>query len=203
MFIRLMMRKGDVEVYHVIDLLEYDKDYDGLITVKGEYVAYAVWGEADDYVEETSQRMRQLAQKLYTFPFYLHFESYYDGPEWILQAEDFDIRYQPSGRTVLTQSGGNTFQAEVPSFTVKISNVDLLDKAFELWFQHAFDNHLWALTQENNIFYENGFASMVLTKDKTLLVTEHDAYGFTVLTNQKAFQREAGLLTVLNDAFLK
>lgn len=190
-------------MYHVINLFKYDKDYDGPITVKGEYVAYAVLGEADNYVEETSQRMRQLAQKLYTLPFYLHFESYYDSPEWILQEKDFDIRYQLSGRTVLTQSGGNTFQAEVPSFTVKISNVDLLVKAFELWFQHAFDSHLWALTQENNIVYENGLASVVLTKDKTLLVTEHDAYGFTVLTNQKSFQCEAGLLTVLNNAFLK
>lgn len=196
------MRESD-RVGHNINVLKYDKDYDGLITVKGEYVAYAVWVEADDYVEETSQRMRQLAQKLYTFPFYLHFESYYDSPEWILQEKDFDIRYKPSGRTVLTQSGGNTFQAEVPSFTVKISNVDILDKAFELWFQNAFDNLLWALTQEDNVLYENGFAAVALTKDKTLLVTEHDAYGFTFLTNQKAFQREAGLLAVLNDAFLK
>ena len=202
MLINLVMRESD-RVGHNINVLKYDKDYDGLITVKGEYVAYAVWVEADDYVEETSQRMRQLAQKLYTFPFYLHFESYYNSPEWILQEKDFDIRYKPSGRTVLTQSGGNTFQAEVPSFTVKISNVDILDKAFELWFQNAFDNLLWALTQEDNVLYENGFAAVALTKDKTLLVTEHDAYGFTFLTNQKAFQREAGLLAVLNDAFLK
>ena len=185
----------------MINLLKYNKDYEGFINIKGEYIAYAVSGEAYDYVEETSERLRKLAQKLYKFPFYLHFESYYDSPQWILQERDFDIHYQPSGRTVLTQSGRKLFEAEVPAFTVKISNVELLDKAFELWFQYAFDNNLWVLTQEDTIVYEGGFAAIELMKDEVILVTEHDAYGFTVLTNDKTFQQEKTLRVLLDEAF--
>lgn len=187
----------------MINLLKYNTDYEWLINLKGEYIAYAVSGEAYDYVEETSERLRKLAQKLYKFPFYLHFESYYDSPQWILEEKDFDIRYQPSGRTVLTQSGRKLFEAEVPAFTVKISNVELLDKAFELWFQYAFDNHLWALTQEDTIMYEGGFAAIELMKDEVVLVTEHDACGFTVLTNDQAFQQETTLRALLNEAFFR
>ncbi|MEG0473288.1 MAG: hypothetical protein RR588_13225, partial [Solibacillus sp.] len=172
----------------MINLLKYNKEYDGLFEVKGECVSYAVSGEADDYVEQTSRHLRQLAQTMYTFPFYLYFESYYDSPEWILQETGFDIRYKPSGRTVLTQIGRKMFQAEVPTFTVAITNQVLLDQAFKLWFQNAFDNHLWAITQDDVVYYENGFAAVDLTKDMTILVTEHDAYGFTVVTNQADYQ---------------
>lgn len=185
----------------MINVLKYDRDYMGMIDVRGEYVAYAVTGEASDYVEETSERLRRLAHKLFTFPFYLHFESYYDSPEWILQEKDFEIYYQPSGRTVLTQTGRKMFQAEVPAYTVKIPNVNLVNKAFELWFQNAFDNHFWAITQENPIFYENGFAAVTLTQGMTLLVTEHDAYGFTFLTNRIEYQNEAGLRALLTESF--
>ena len=48
----------------MINLLKYNKDYEWLINVKGKYIAYAVSGEAYDYVEETSERLRKLAQKL-------------------------------------------------------------------------------------------------------------------------------------------
>lgn len=184
----------------MINLLNYDKEYEGLIEVKGEYVAYAVWGEVDDYVEQTSKRMRKLAQTMYTFPFYLHFESYYDSPEWILQEKDFDLRYKPSGRTVLTQIGRKMFQAEVPAFTVAITNQGLLDQAFELWFQNAFDNNLWVITQENTVYYENGFAAFDLKKDMTILVTEHDACGFTFVTNEADYQREPLLRAYLEGA---
>ena len=185
----------------MINLLKYNKDYEGFINIKGKYIAYAVSGEAYDYVEETSERLRKLAQKLYKFPFYLHFESYYDTPKWILQERDFEIRYKPSERTVLTQPGRKLFEAEVPAFTVKISNVELLDKAFELWFQYAFDNNLWVLIQEDTIVYEDGFAAIELMKDEVILVTEHDAYGFTVLTNDKTFQQEKTLRVLLDEAF--
>ncbi|MEK4424901.1 hypothetical protein [Solibacillus sp. FSL K6-1523] len=175
----------------MINLLKYDKEYEGLIEVKGEYVAYAVAGEADNYVEQTSRRLRQLAQTMYTFPFYLYFESYYDSLEWVLQEMGFDIRYKASGRTVLTQTGQKMFQAEVPTFTVAITNQVLLDQSFQLWFQNAFDNHLWAITQDDVIYYENGFAAVDLMKDMTILIAEHDASGFTVVTNQADYQSES------------
>ena len=187
----------------MINLLKYDREYEWIIEVKGDYVAYAVSGDADDYVEQTSQRLRQLARSLYTYPFYLHFESYHDSPEWILQEKDFNIRYRPSGRTVLTQIGRKTFQAEVPAFTVAITNEVLLDQAFELWFQNAFDNHLWAITQNDNVYYENGFAAVALTKDMTILVTEHDAYGFTVVTNHTDLHEEESSLRAFLEGVIK
>jgi len=184
----------------MINLLKYNKAYDWIIEVMGDYVAYAVSGDADDYVEQTSKRLRQLVRSLYTYPFYLHFESYHDSPEWILQEKDFNIRYGPSGRTVLTQIGRKTFKAEVPAFTIEITNEALLDQAFELWFQNAFDNHLWAITQDDKVYYENGFAAVLLTNDMTILVTEHDAYGFTVVTNDTDLQEESSLKAFLEEA---
>ena len=185
----------------MINLLKYDRPYELILNVKGYEVAYAVWGEANDYVAETSERMRLLAKKLYTFPFYLHFESYYDAPDEILAETDFDILYKPSGRTVLTQTGRKLFQAEVPAFTVKISDEAALNEAFALWFQHAFDNNLWVLTQENSVIYKDGFAQIELKEDEIILVTEHDAYGFTVLTNQAELQHEEALRCMLAEAF--
>lgn len=185
----------------MINLLKYDTSYEWIIDVKGDYVAYAVSGEASDYVAETSERMRKLAKKLYVFPFYLHFESYYDTPNDILAETDFDIQYKPSGRTVFTQTGCKLFQAEVPAFTVKISSEALLHRAFALWFQYAFDNHLWALTQEHSVSYEDGFAQIELKEDEIILVTEHDAYGFTVVTNKQVFQQEEELRNMLGEAF--
>lgn len=41
----------------MINLLKYDKAYDWLIDVRGDYVAYAISGEAYDYVTETGRKM--------------------------------------------------------------------------------------------------------------------------------------------------
>ncbi|WP_167397434.1 hypothetical protein [Lysinibacillus mangiferihumi] len=48
----------------MINLLKYDTSYEWIIDVKEDYVAYAVLGEASDYVAETSERMRKFAKKL-------------------------------------------------------------------------------------------------------------------------------------------
>ena len=174
----------------MINLLKYNREYEWVIELKGNYVAYAVWGDAHDYVEQTSQRLRQLAQNLYTYPFYLHFESYHDSPEWILQEKDFNIRYKPSGRTVLTQTGRKCFQAEVPVFTVEIRNENELNEAFSEWFRYAFDNLFWAIRQTDSITYKNGFPYIELQESELILLTEHDAYGFTVVTNRIDLQQE-------------
>lgn len=185
----------------MLNILKYNIPYELLLDVQGYKVAYAVSGEADDYVAETSERMRLLAKKLYTFPFYLHFESYYDTSDEILAETGFDILYKPSGRTVLTQTGRKLFQAEVPAFTVKISDEVALDEVFALWFQFAFDNNLWALTQEDSVMYKDGYAQIELKEDEIILVTEHDAYGFTVLTNRAELQHEEVLRSTLAEAF--
>ncbi|MER2190705.1 MAG: hypothetical protein ABS951_07065 [Solibacillus sp.] len=176
----------------MIHVLKYDREYSGMIELKGGYAAYAVAGDAHDYVEETSQRLQQLAQTLYSFPFYLYFESDDDSHEWILREGDFDIRYMPSGRTITRQSGRNTFhQVEVPAFTVAITDEVLLSKAFAFWFDNAFNNYLWAMTQQDTVYYENGFAAVDLAKDMTILLTEHDAAGFTFVTNRADLQEES------------
>ena len=84
----------------MLNILKYNIPYELLLDVQGYKVAYAVSGEADDYLAETSERMRLLVKKLYTFPFYLHFESYYDTSDEILAETGFDILNKPSGRTV-------------------------------------------------------------------------------------------------------
>ncbi|MEK5080218.1 hypothetical protein MKX73_14915 [Solibacillus sp. FSL W7-1436] len=91
-------------------------------------VAYAVSGEAHDYVEETIIRLCHFAKQQFTYPFYLYFESYYDAIDEFLADTNIPIMYKPSGRTVPTQIGRKCFQAEVPAFTVEIRNENDLMK---------------------------------------------------------------------------
>lgn len=185
----------------MIELLKYEHAYDGLMMIDGAYVAYAVTADAEDYVEETSARMQKLAKKLYAFPFYLHFEGYSNSAEWILQEVDIPVQYKPSGRTVLTQSGGRTFQAEVPAFTVEITDERMLKHSFKEWFRLAFDNNLWVLTQHNTVYYEDGFAAIQMREKMTIILTEHDAYGVTVISTEKALQQEQSLRLFLTEVF--
>ena len=184
----------------MINILRYDRPYELLLDVKGYDVAYAVYGEAHDYVEETSEWMRKFAKKQFVYPFYLHFESYFDTVEEILAETDLFIDYKPSGRTVLTQIGRKCFQAEVPAFTVEIKREADLNEAFEEWFRYAFDNNLWALTQSKSVTYEDGFPRLMLQQNEILFVAEHDAYGFTVVTNRVELQQEETLRSLLQQA---
>lgn len=185
----------------MINILKYERPEHLMWAVENFDVAYAVSGEAHDYVEETSIRMRQFAKQQFQFPFYLYFESYYDAVDEILEDTNLPIRYKPSGRTVLTQSGRKCFQAEVPAFTVEIRNEKELDEAYEEWFRYAFDNMLWAITQADSITYKNGFPFITLEQNELILLTEHDAYGFTVVTNHEDFQQEETLRTMVQTAF--
>ena len=184
----------------MINLLRYDRDYSGMIQVAGYTVAFAVSGEAHDYVEETSIHMRLVAKKLLTYPFYITFESSDGMQHDILAQADLPIHYAPSGRTVLTQSGRKLFQAEVPTFTVEIANEQVLNDVFEHWFHVAFDNHLWVVYQYPTLTYEQGFAFLTLTLQETILVTEHDAYGFTFMTNEPHYESEANVRKVIEQA---
>lgn len=167
--------------------------------MQGYDVAYAVSGESHDYVEETSVRMRLFAKQQFIYPFYLHFESYYDTVDEILAETNLVIDYKPSGRTVTTQIGRKCFQAEVPAFTVEIRHEVDLHKVFELWFNYAFDNHLWALTQFKSVTYEDGFPRMTLQPNEISLVAEHDACGFTIVTNREDLQQEQKLRSLLEN----
>lgn len=185
----------------MINLLKYEKPEHLMWEVHNWLVAYAVSGEAHDYVEETSIRLRQFAKQQFTYPFYLYFESYHDATDEILADTNVPITYKPSGRTVLTQTGRKCFQAEVPAFKVQIRNAFDLDEAFNSWFHFAFDNMLWAIRQTDSITYENGFPLIKLQQNDLLLLTEHDACGFTVITNRVELQQEKNLRTMLQFAF--
>lgn len=185
----------------MINMLKYEQPEHLMWEVQNFDVAYALSGEAHDYVEETSVRMRQFAKQQFTYPFYLYFESYYDAVDEILADTNLAITYKPSGRTVTTQSGGKCFQAEVPRFTVEIRDKKDLDEAFEEWFRYAFDNMLWAITQADSITYKDGFPYIALQQNELILLTEHDAYGFTVVTMRTELQQEETLRTMLQSAF--
>lgn len=187
----------------MINILKYDRPYELLLDVKGYDVAYAVSGEAHDYVEETSVRMRKFVKQQFVYPFYLHFESYYDTVDDILAETDLVIKYKPSGRTVTTQIGRKYFQAEVPAFMVEIRDETDLHEAFEKWFRYAFDNHLWALTQSKSVTYEDGFPRLTLQQNEMILVAEHDACGFTVVTNRADLQQEDNVRKLLEDTLCK
>ena len=88
----------------------------------------------------------------------------------------------------------------MPAFTVKISDKAALDEAFALWFQFALGNNLWTLTQEDLVMYKDGFAQIELKEGEIILVTEHDAYGFTVFTSRAELQQEDVLRSTLAEA---
>lgn len=186
----------------MIKLLKYEKPEHLMWEVHNFEIAYAVWGEAHDYVEETSIRMRQFAKQQFTYPFYLYFESYHDATDEILADTNVPITYKPSGRTVLTQTGRKCFQAEVPTFTVEIRNENDLNEVFSK-FRYAFDNLFWAITQANSITYKDGFPYIKLQQSELILLTEHDAYGFTIVTNQVDLQQENHVRKLLEDAICK
>ena len=144
--------------------------------------------------------MRKLATKLFTYPFYVTFEGDEDIRKEVLAEATIPVVYAPSGRTVLTQIGRKTFQAEVPTFTVEIANEQALNDVFKHWFHFAFDNHLWVVYQHPTLTYKQGFASITLAQQETIFVTEHDAYGFTFMTNEPHYESEAHVRKVLEGA---
>lgn len=183
----------------MINIVRYERLEHLLWDVQQCEVAYAVSGEAHDYVAETSVRLRQFAKQQFTYPFYIHFESDADAVTDILQHMNAPIQYKPSGRTVTTQIGRACFQAEVPAFTVEIAEEAALHEVFDYAFHHAFNNHFWAITQHNSVTYEHGFPNITLQRNELVLLTEHDAYGFTVVTNEQL--QEDALRHLLQRAF--
>ncbi|MER1999304.1 MAG: hypothetical protein ABS882_05980 [Lysinibacillus sp.] len=185
----------------MINILRYDRSDQLMWEVQNFDVAYSVSGDEHDYVEQTSVRMRKFAQQQFEYPFYVYFESYFDAVAEILDETNLPITYKPSRRTVLTQIGRKCFQAEVPAFTVEIRHEADLNEVFEIWFRYAFDNLFWAITQSNSVTYKAGFPSITLQQNELMLLTEHDAYGFTVITNRAELQKEETLLRLLQSAF--
>lgn len=49
----------------MINLLKYDRPYELLLDVQGYDAVYAVYGDAEDYVEQTSEWVRQFAKSFH------------------------------------------------------------------------------------------------------------------------------------------
>ncbi|AUJ26070.1 hypothetical protein A21D_03028 [Virgibacillus dokdonensis] len=172
---------------HIMHDVEKNQDW---VEVKGDYEQFYVYGDNEDYVEDTKLLMQKMAITCFTFPLYVHFEGYEDEVESVLSHQDtFDIYYQPSGRKVLTMSGLKIYRAEIPSFMVTIPNKKALENVFSQWFHLAMENNMWLISQEANVlYYENKFATIELKDQAIILVTEHDAQGFSVITNYPLYQ---------------
>ncbi|ARF18653.1 hypothetical protein [Sporosarcina ureae] len=117
----------DVEIFKN---LKPDQDW---IYINGDYDQFHVYGDYDiyeDYVEYTAALMLKAAKNCFVLPFYIHFEGYEDCVDSILlNRGELEIYYRDSGRTVLTTSNEKTYNAEVPSFTIKIVNEETLKKS--------------------------------------------------------------------------
>ncbi|WP_162985809.1 hypothetical protein [Virgibacillus sp. Bac330] len=171
---------------HITHDVEKDQDW---LEVKGDYEQFYVCGDNEDYVEDTKLLMQKMAITCFTFPFYVHFEGYEDEVESVLSHQDtLDIYYQPSGKMVLTMCGLKIYRAEVPAFTVTITNQETLENVFSQWFHLAMENNMWLISQEANVYYKNKFATIELNDESIILVTEHDAQGFSVITNYYLYQ---------------
>ncbi|WP_058306430.1 hypothetical protein [Gracilibacillus massiliensis] len=152
----------------------------------GQYDKFFVTVDEDDYTKATSELMQKLAVKLLSFPFYLHFEGYDDTIlETLKQGKCFSIKYRDSKRRILTYSDGKNYLAEVPGYTVKIKDELQLDAVFCDWFDLACANNMWVITKNSSISYIKKYAFFT---DPLILFTNHDAYGFTLLSQSKNLQ---------------
>lgn len=167
------------------------------VVFNGEYEQFHVYGDNEDYVQDTLILMQKMATKCFKFPFYIHFEGYEDEIESILLKRDtFDIHYQNTGSTVLTMSDLKIFRAEVPCFTVTIPNAETLSAVFAEWFHLAHQNCMWVITQDFNLYYKNKSATIDLSPESITLLADHDAQGFSIITNHSKYQDMAFLYSI-------
>ncbi|WP_096155633.1 hypothetical protein [Bacillus sp. FJAT-45066] len=172
---------------------DFTKDQDWIV-IHGDYEQFHIWGDNEDYVEDTVVLLQKAATSCFKFPFYIHFEGYEDDAKSVLLMRDqFEIHYQPSGRTVLTMFNGKTYHAEIPAFTITIPNSEVLKKVFTEWFYLAQQNSMWLITQGKNVYYKNKIASIEMSKEPTMLLADHDAQGLCIITNQSSYQSREGL----------
>lgn len=182
--VRLPKRKnrGDIDTFEIIHNNTVEPDW---FQTKGEYNAFIITPDDADYTPATSELMQAFTEKLFLFPFYIHFEAYADMKEQIIeQGKNVNIQYRDSGRKVHTGWDGKILE-EISSFTAEVKYPIQLKTSFENWFNLAFDNHLWVMTQEDTIAYIDEFAYFTSPR---IVYTNHDAYGITLLSQDKKFQ---------------
>lgn len=182
-----------------VHLMHDLKKYQDWVTINGDYEQFHIWGDNEDYVEDTIVLMQKAATKCFNFPFYIHFEGYDDEIDSILSKRDqFEICYQNTGRTVLTMFNGKTYHAEIPAFTVTITNNQCLKAVFAQWFYLAQHNNMWLITQSSNLYYKNKFASIDISHEPIILLPDHDAQSLSFITNKPIYQ-EAYLQAIFEE----
>lgn len=193
-FITELNLKVTIEVLHNLDPKQ---DWVG---VHGDYEQFHVYEDSEDYVEGTMKLMKKAAMKFFKFPFHIHFEGYEDEMDSeLIKRDEIKIYYQNSGRTVLTTCDGKTYQAEIPSFTATISDEEELESVFAQWFHLASANSMWLITQSSHLRYKNGFATIEINQEPLILLADHDAYGFSLITNHSLYQKEDYLRLILEE----
>ncbi|ERN53767.1 hypothetical protein A33I_09825 [Alkalihalophilus marmarensis DSM 21297] len=66
-------------------------------------------------------------------------------------------------------------------------------------FYLAQQNNMWLITQHTNVSYKNTFAAIDLINDSILLLADHDAQGFSVLTNHPSYQQKEQIRAMIQD----
>ena len=184
----------NVEIIHD---LKKEQDW---VAVNGDYDQFHVYGDNEDYVEDTIGLMQKAATKCFKYPFYVHFEGYDDQVDSVLLHQDIlDIYYQTSGRSVLTMSGGKTYHAAIPSFTVKIPNYESLKNVFNHWFHYAQENNMWLITQGFRLDYINKFAALETNNEPIVLVADHDAQSFSFIASHPSYRKKESLQLIFED----
>lgn len=183
----------NVQIIH-----DLNKEQDWL-TIVGDYEQFHIYGDNEDYVEDTILLMQKAATKCFKFPFYVHFEGYDDQIDSVLQQDIFEIYYQTSGRSVLTMSGGKTYHAAIPAFTVKIPNYDLLKNVFNQWFHYAQENNMWLITQGSRLDYKDKFAAIETYNEPVVLVADHDAQSFSFIASHPSYRKKDSLQLIFEE----
>ena len=185
-----------------LNVMHIEKNDENRVKVNGYVEQFHIWGSAVDYVEETSELMQQFAKHCFQFPFYVHVETYSDQEsvqEMLAFQAHVDMMYRSTGNKVLSMTGGKILYEDVPSFSLKVKDAKDLVLVFGEWFHLAHQNHLWVMSQQADVRYEEGILQFDLTSEAVVLVADHDGYGFSVLTNAEEYREKAKLLAVFGE----
>jgi hypothetical protein len=180
--------KGVIKMeIQVIQDLEKELDW---VKADGYFEHFHIVGDNDDYVVDTISLMQKAVAKCFKYPLYIHFEGYDDIIDSVLlKRNKYKIEYRDTGRKVLTMSGGKTYHAEIPSFTIAVPNENILKSVFTHWFHLAQENNMWLITQYP-ISYRDKFAAVDMNDESIILLADHDAQSLSIVTNNPLYQEK-------------
>lgn len=131
--------------------------------------------------EDTKQLFITAVNTYLSYPFYVHFETYEDTQEDVLNFKN--IEWLGDVRTILTMFNGSTYHAPVPCFRAEIPDEETLIELVEAYFFLAESNMFFIATQKKHLPYrqvqqngkEQSFASLNALVHKYFITFSHDA----------------------------